>query len=485
MKQLSVKKNFILSTFYQILTLIIPFITAPYISRVLGADGVGLYSYTYSIEMYFSMFAALGTVSYGTREIARNRNDRYKRSKLFWEIELLTVFTTTICLAFWAVWIIFNTRYKIYYLILTFYLLATMFDISWFFTGLEQFKYIVIQNSIFKLAGIIVLFIFVRTSSDVGIYIMIMSLTVLLSNMGMWIYLPKFISRVSMNELHVFVHFRETLIYFVPTIATSIYTVLDKTLIGVITKSVSENGYYEQATKIINMAKTITFTALNSVLGARISYLFAAEKYNEIHRRIELSVDYILFMGIGICFGLIGISERFVPLFFGHGYEKVVILLKLLSPIVVIIGVSNCLGSQYYTPAGLRGLSAKFLIVGSLINLVLNLILIPKLWSYGAVIASVLAELSIAVLYLKFCNGFITFKYLIKSSYKKIFSGVIMLLVISYIDGKLFPSIFSVSIEVIVGGLVYILLLLILKDSFFMRQFGQKLCIILRKIKGN
>lgn len=465
-KTIGIKKNFILNTLYQIVLLITPFITAPYISRVLESSGVGIYSYTYSIEMYFSLFAALGTGSYGLREIARNRNDKYKRSQLFWEIELLTVITTAVSLVFWGVWILFNDTYKVYYIILTLYLLATMFDISWFYTGLEQFKHIVLSNTIFRLLGIVALFLFVKTKTDVGIYTLIMSLTVLGGNLSMWIYLPKYITKVKIHELRIRPHFKESLIYFIPTISTSVYTVLDKTLIGAITHNESENGYYEQATKIINMAKTVTFVSLNNILGSRISYLFAEERYDEIRCRIRQSIDYIAFMGIGICFGLSGVASRFVPIFFGQGYDKVVILLQMLSPIIVIIGISNCIGSQYYSPIGLRALSAKFLIVGACVNLVLNLVLIPKFWGYGAVVASVIAETVIAVLYVKFCDRYVTAEIIAKKLWKKVIAGLGMFGVIMLIDKIITSNIVALIAECAAGFVVYLLILCVLRDGF-------------------
>ena len=316
MKNVSIKRNMIYSTFYQILTLIIPFITAPYISRVIGSEGVGIYSFTSSIQACFLLFAALGTVTYGAREIARNRNDEEKRSKLFWEIELLTVCTSMICLLAWGIFIIFSSNYKIYYIILTMNLLNTMFDISWFYSGLEQFKYTIIQNSIFKLLGVALIFIFIKSSNDLALYIGIMSLTTLLGTITMWGFLPKYIKKPKFRDLKILPHFKETLVYFIPTIATSIYTILDKTLIGTITNNASENGYYEQATKVINMTQALTFSSLNSVLGSRISYLFSENRFDEIKKKIDMSMQYILFFGFGIMFGVIGVANKFIPLFF-------------------------------------------------------------------------------------------------------------------------------------------------------------------------
>lgn len=480
MEQPNIKKNLFLSTIYQILLLITPLITTPYISRVLGASGIGIYSYTYSIEIYFSMFAALGTVSYGAREIARNRNDRMQRSRLFWEIELLTILTTIICLIAWGIWILFNEKYRLYYELLTFYLLATMFDISWFYTGIEQFKYIVMQNILFKLVGIAAIFIFVRKKDDVAAYIAIMSLTMLLGNMSMWIYLPKFVGRVKIENLKILPHLKETFIYFIPAIATSMYTVLDKTLIGAITQNVNENGYYEQATKIINICKTVTFTALNSVLGARSAFLYAEKKIEEIKIKINQSIDYILFMGMGICFGLIGVSHRFVPFFFGFGYEKVIPLLILLSPLVIIIGISNCLGTQYYIPAGLRKQSARYIIIGSAVNLMLNLLLIPLFGSYGAAVSTLMAEIAITVMYMMPCGNILTTRDLIKIFWRKFLAALLMLGAIA-ISGRITEHLLAtLALQVILGSMVYVLSLYMMKDSFV---YGIAMQVIRGKLK--
>ena len=471
MSEPSLKKNFVLSTAYQILLMIVPFITAPYVSRVLTADGVGTYSFTNSNQMYFAMFAALGTVSYGSREIARSRNNKELRSKIFWEIEFLTVITSTICLILYGGFVAIINQYKVYYLILSLNLVAVMLDISWFYTGMEQLKYIVGPNAVFKVLGVLSIFIFIKTKEDLTLYILIMTLVTLLGNATMWISLPKFVCRVNVRLFELKKHFRETLVYFVPTIATSVYTILDKTLIGVITTDTSENGYYEQATKIINMAKSLTFTSLNTLLGARISFLFAEKRLEEVKERIKTSVDYILFMGIGICLGIVSIAPRFVPVFFGEGYGPVVQLLYFLSPIILIIGVSNCLGAQYYNPAGLRALSAKFIIVGSIVNLILNLILIPNFRSTGAVIATLAAELVITILYMNYCDGFFRFRMLLFLGWKKIIAGIIMLIAIRGMDKIIVNNVFAVCFEVLGGVVLYCLVLVLLRDSFVQTGF--------------
>ena len=204
----SVKKNYIYSLLYQILTMITPFITAPYVARVLGADGVGIYSYTQSYMTYFTLAAALGTASYGMREIAQCRDRKEEYSKKFWEIELLSVFTTLVCLLAWIVLIVFSSTYKEYFIALIPSLIATMFDISWFYTGHEKIGYTVLWNAICKIAGVICIFVFIKNKSDVALYIFLNSFILMLGNISMWVFLPKMLVRVNPKEFCLKKHFQ-------------------------------------------------------------------------------------------------------------------------------------------------------------------------------------------------------------------------------------------------------------------------------------
>lgn len=443
-----------------------PFITAPYVSRVLGAQGIGIQSYTQSIQQYFLLFAALGTLSYGAREISMNRNEPYKRSKLFWEIELMVVGTTSLALFGWLVLILISSKYRMYYIVLTIGIFAAAFDISWFFDGIEQFKLTVIRNSLFKILGIICLFVFIKKPSDLLLYIFITVVSTLLSNLSLWPYMKKYLVKVNPREFEFRRHFHETLIYFIPTIATSIYTVLDRTLLGLITDNAEENGYYQQAEKIINLAKSVVFTAINAVVGVRNSYLFAEKRFDEIHQRIKKSFNFIFFAGCACCFGIMGIAKTFVPVFFGPGYDPVVGLLYIFCPIILVIGISNCLGSQYYTPCGKRKESANYLIVGSFVNLFLNLLLIPKFGAYGAAIASVFAETVITVLYVKFSCGYGNIRLLFNTGVKKLIAGIGMFAVVYLMNSICMNSIVLVVIQVLAGAAVYGILLLLLRDEW-------------------
>lgn len=486
MSQPSVKKNYIYRTLYEILALITPFVTTPYISRVLGADGVGVYSYTSSIMTYFTLFAALGTVTYGAREIAQHRNDKQQSSKLFWEIELMTVGTTALCMIIWFILVIFSDQYRSYFIALIPVLIGTMFDISWFFTGKEHIKYIVICNSFCKIAGIVLLFVFVKQHDDLILYMVITSMVTMLGNLSMWIYLPKMLTKVDMKTLTFKNHFMETLIYFVPTIATSIYTVLDKTLIGAITHDTYQNGYYEQANKIMRMTYTVSFIAINSVMSSRISYLFSENKHNEIKNRIRRTMDFIFLIGFGCAFGVVGVANRFVPAFFGSGYGDVVNLLCYMSPLIIIVGISNCLGANYYTPSGQRVRSAKVIVLGSVINLILNLLMIPFIGATGAVIASIVAETVISVLYVCMSGEYMSVKLLLTLSWKRVICGAIMLLIV-ILFGKYSPygNIATTIIQATVGAAIYLGSLFIMQDNLLRELINMALGILKKGVRKN
>ena len=479
------RTNFILNLISQVLRIITPFITTPYVARVLGVDNVGIFSYSLSYQSYFTLLAVLGTAAYGAREIARNRDNRQLTTVTFWEIQILRVFTTLVSLAGWAILIEQQGENKIVFIILTAYIIAALFDISWFYTGLEMFAYIVARTILIRVVEVIAIFTLVKDSSDLPLYCGIMSGGMLIGSLSLWLNLHKYVDKVNLRELRPFSHLKGTLIFFLPSIATTIYTVLDKTLIGLITASTYENGIYEQATKVIEIAKAVTITSLSTVLSPRSTYWYKNRDYDLIKSNLFLSVDIMLCIGFGFVFGISAVADRFVPVFFGAGYDGVILLLRLLSPIIVVITISGALGDQYYNPAGLRLKSSIFLIIGACCNLVLNLILIPMYKSAGAVIASVCAETIITALYLINCDGYLKLKQIITVSYKKIIAGTGMLIAINLAKSIIPANVIGLFLLVGGGAAVYFLLLLIIRDSAVLKVLHELIGGIKKKLIRN
>lgn len=466
MAKQSIKKNYILNTAYQILNLASPLITAPYISRVLGAEGVGLYGFTFSFVSFFCLFAALGITTYGQRSIAQCRDNLEQRSKLFWELESVSVICTITCVAAWLIFTAFFSDYHVYLFILTLFVIAACFDISWFFSGLEQFSYIVFRNALIKLLGIVSVFLFVKEKTDLWLYFLILSGSRLCGNISMWCKLPQFVKKVDFRQLEVKPHFRATLIYFIPTIAASVYTYCDKIMLGFLTTT-AEVGYYEQASKIINMAY-VAIASLNTVMAPRMSFLFATKNEEEIRKKLEKALGMIFTLGIACIFGICAIADNFVLWFFGEGFDKVVLILKLKSPLVLILAFHNYLSAQYLVPSGQRARSTKGVLVGVATNVLFNFLLIPHWASEGAVIATLIAESSICAVYLYMSKNYVSLKQVFRYLPKQLIAALVMLLVLLWV-GKGYRGVVHITIiQIALGAMIYGGMLMLQRERFTM-----------------
>ena len=466
MSEPSIKKNYIFRTLYELLILITPFITTPYIARVLGSDCEGIRSYTGSVMAFFTMFAALGTSVYGVREVAQHRDNPKEASKLFWEIELLSVMTTTVCLIVWLGLCIYWKEYRIYFLAMTPSLLGVMFDISWFFVGYEKVGYTVARNAFFKVLGIVLLLTLIKSKNDLVLCILVFSLTEMLGSLTMWSFLPKLLVKVDFRSLTFLRHFKQTLVYFIPTIATTISAVLDRFLLGLIIHDFSLSGYYAHANKLMGLVNSLAFSSLFSVMYPRVSYLFAQGKTDEIRQKISKAMDFSFLLGLGCVFGVAGVAHVFVPIFWGPGWEPVETLIYLMCPITIIVSISYCLGSLYYTPSGRRMQSTRYVIIDACINTVLNLLLIPRWNAYGAVIATVAAEGITTVIYVQNCGGYLTWQSLWHSFWKRFLAGAAMCaLVMALGHLNMGSSFLKLVVQVLAGAAFYAAVLYLAKDQ--------------------
>ena len=457
-------KNYLYNLGYQVLIILLPLVTTPYVSRVLGAKGIGTYGYTNSITQYFILFGCFGLNLYGQREIAYYQNDIQKRSKVFFELLLLRIITVSISIILYYFSFCQNPTYGYIFSIQIIDVVASMFDISWLYQGMEDFKKIVLRNTLVKICGLIIIFMFVKSPADLPIYVLSYSATLLLGNLSMWMYLPKFVKKVNLKYLDIQKHLRPTIVLFLPQIATSIYTMLDKTMIGALTNNTAEVGYYEQSQKIIRMAMTIA-TSLGTVMLPRVANLFKEGKLDEVKESMYTSFQFISFLTFPLCFGLIGISKGFVPWFFGEGYGKVVYNMMIISPIIIIIGYSNVIGTQFLLPTGRQKEYTLSVCTGTVVNLCCNFLLIPMLLSYGAAIATVIAELSVTLVQVIATRSTFSYRYIFKLVYKYIIAAVLMLVVLLFLSNIMPVGILYTVIQMTAGCFVYFIVLIVLKDS--------------------
>lgn len=477
MKKSSVKANFSYNLIYNILNIIIPLITAPYTSRVLGAQNIGIYSYTYSIVSTTIMFGALGTSTYGQREIAAVGDDIYKRSQKFWEIWILRALTTILAfLIFLPYAIVSNNSY--YFLMQIPFFIGAVFEIGFLFQGMEMFKYIAIRNSAVRIAGLILLFILVKDQDDLWIYLLIIGISQMLGNFSMWTHLKGNVCKVNISFKGVMGHFKEVMIYFVPSVTYQIYAVLDKAMLGWLVGSNYENGYYEQAHKIVNLVVNV-ISAYTIVMRSRMSFLYSKKNTDEIHRKMNSSYNVISFLVFPMTFGLAAVAAGMVPWFFGDGYDKVITLLYVFSPIFIFMGYSRMIGTHILTPSGRQIISNYAQISAAIVNIIFNAILIPRFLSIGATVSSVLSEITVMLVYFVMIHKEVSFKEMFSAGWKKFVAAICMFLVVFPTKNIFEPLIQYSFIQIILGALVYISILVLLRDQFILNYIKS----FLNKIK--
>lgn len=489
----SIKRNYVYNLSYQIFSLLTPLITAPYISRVLGSVGVGQYALSYTIATYFILVGSLGFGYYAQREVASLQKDKNAQTMLFWEITIARTITIGISLFFYFLLYFIGAfgDYSSLMLIWSLYVFSTIFDISFYFQGNDDFGILAVRNILIRTVGIVAIFVFVKDKEDLERYILYQAIISFLANLSLWPHLGKKIFQVDLKCINIKQHIKPTFKLFIPTLAVSVYTMLDRLFIGILIPGTTEityndgtlvvakisdveNGYYEQSEKIVKLAMTL-FTSLTTVMVSRNSFELASGNLDGFRNNINQTIRYLLFIGVPIMFGLSATAVNFCPWFFGPGYDKVPYLIMVFSPIVIIIGLSNVLGRQYLIPLKRDNAFTIAICIGALTNLILNLLFVPRMYSYGAAISSVIAELMVTTIMFYMARKDISVNNVFSVSWKYLIAGIIMFSCVHPLARSIDASIISSIGLIIVGGTIYVIILMILKEHFVQLYITQKL----------
>lgn len=474
-----VKKNYLYNLLYQIFLVILPVIVTPYVSHILGSEKIGIWSFTFSIVVYFTLIGSLGVGLYGRREIARYQDDIKKRTEVFWQINLIKWIALSLSLLIFYFTCIRNVTYGGIYLILTLEIFSNIFDISWFFQGIENFKTITIRNAIIKSLGTVLIFTFVKSADDLWIYVLINVACNLVSNLALWLILPKYINKKSSLK-GAKNHLLPILIMFIPQVAIQIYTILDKSMLGFLNSNISENGIYEQSQNIIKIALTLV-TSLGTVMLPRIASLAIKKDYSKIQTEISKSFHLVWLLALPICFGIAAIAGNLVPWFLGDDFLGAIPILQIAVILVLAIGLSNVTGTQFLVPTGQDKRFTISVITGAIINLIGNFILIPFFGAVGAIISSVIAEISVFLVQFYFVHSEIPLNLIIKDLLKPLLSSIIMFAVIYPLATVLNPSLISTALCIFAGALVYGISVLFFGDTWAKKYFYKALSLF--KIK--
>lgn len=475
---MSIIKNYIYNTVYQIMLLFIPLITMPYLTRIFTPDQLGLNTYTLSIVNYFVLFGMLGMQMYANRQIAYVRDDKDKLNKTFSSLYLIQTITTTISICLYILFVSFYVDNKIIYIIQGLNLVSCIFDISWLFMGLEDFKKVVIRNSVAKVIGLISIFIFIKGPEDLVLYILITALINIVGMIIMWIYVPKYITKFTIDKKIIIKDIKPLFKLFLPQIATQVYGLVARTMIGVLSTN-EEVAFYDYSQKIVMMVLAL-ITSTGVVLMPRVSNIVGKGKKSEVVKLIEKTFEFVSYISIPMAIGLMCVSKGLVSWFLGPEYLVVGNLVAISSIVIIAVSWANIIGIQYLIGTRQENKYTISIIIAAIINLLMNVILIKEYGALGAIISLIAAEFIGPIIQLFLVRKQLRVIYMLKRVSKYFIASICMAIVLVILGNIIQNAFIANVVQVIVGIVIYISILFMLKDDV-QREIINKIISIIRK----
>lgn len=464
----TVKLNLILNLIRSVLGTLFILLTIPYVSRVLGPDKLGRVEYVNSIIMYFMLFTVLGIPNYGVREVAKYRDNKRKLTKLM--IELFLILLVMMVLGY-VILIFMLYRYKTLFEIkdivwvMSINIICNSIGVEWFYQGIENQLYITKRFVLAKILGIILLFLLVKTRGDYLIYALILVILQGGSNILNFINLRKYLNlkSITWKRLNIMRHLKPILIIFSATAATTIYSQLDSVMIGNINKTAV--SIYVIPNKIIKLLLLI-ITAMGIVTVPRLSNCLKNKDYKNYNFYLKNSLNYIWILSVPAIFATFLLADDIIFLLAGEQYTDSILTLKILCPILFLIGIAYYIGYQILYPLGLEKYYTISVIVAALVNFIFNYLMIPKYLQNGAAIGTIIAETIGPLITLFFAR-----KYLRQTDFfsikriKYVIAALVMSIVIYLIKQSNYGHIGNITISTILGLMIYIAILIILKEE--------------------
>ena len=455
-----VLKNYLYNLSYQLLVIVLPVITTPYITRVFSSNDLGSYGYYNSIVTYFILLATLGVANYGTKEISGHRKNV---QKTFWGIYSLQVLATCLALVLYiATCLLIPSMNNLIAYILGFSLLSRGLDISWLFQGMEDFKKITVRNTAVKLLGVASVFIFVKKPSDLYLYIILLVVYDLLGQLSMWLPAREHIGRPHLDIVYAKRHIKPVILLFLPQIAISLYITLDRTMLGALS-STTDVGIYDQALKLVNILLTLV-TSLGSVMLPRVANLLATGDHKAVNKMHEVSFLIYNLVIFPIMVGMLIVNDDFVQFFLGQDFQDARYAIAIMIFRMFFIGWTNIMGIQILIP---HNKNKEFMVsttIPAILSVGLNLLFLPKLGYVGAAIVSVLTEALVWGIQLFYTRIYLKEVTILKPMFKIVVASGLMYTILLYLKTSLsFSPTLNVVVYAILGVIIYLVCILVFK----------------------
>ena len=483
MKKSRVSANFIYNVLYQILTFITPIITAPILTRTLGASNIGIYDYTYSIVNWFILFGMLGVTLYGNKEIAKaaTTNDKNVISKVFSQIftmQMITVFLSLIL--FLVIFGLTNFEYKEVYLFQSILIFASAFEVSWLYVGLENFKRVTARNFIIKIITVLGIILFVKDANDLILYTILIGVTTLLGGISLFVGIKDIVHYIRPTFKELFNHIKGSIILFIPQIATSIYSIFSKIMIGMLYPNIDEVGFYNYAYKLITMVLYLV-TTIGTVMLPHVVSTIASGKEDKAKEMTNKTLKIALCLSFPLAIGFAVVAPYFIPWFLTEEFSKTGYIISILAPTIIFISITNVFGTQYLIPFDRVKQYTISIVSGSIVNIISNLVLIPKFGGYGAAISAVITEFSVLIVQYIFVYKIFQFDGVLSKAVKYFVSALVMGFFVFLIGHYMGIGVITNIVQVIVGMIIYLLILIITKDDILMFLFSKAKELVLKK----
>ena len=440
-------QNYLYNVSYQIVMTILPVVTIPYLTRVLGGNSLGIARYVESVVSIFIVFGMLGLVWYANRAVAYNRQDKFKLSQCFWEIFFMRIVLMVATLFIYLLFIR-KSVYKIFFEIYVIHIIGSFLDVGWFFTGIEEMKPIVIRNYIIRIISTILLFCLVKSKDDLKVYVWLICLTTMVNAIAVFPWIKKYVVPIPLRDIHF--------VLFLPQAASQLYVQCDKIMIENLVPNISYVSYYTENEKIAKLP-IILVTALSTVLMPRIAYEFSTGREAHIKEYIRKALQITCYVLFPCCLGMMATASNFIPIFLGREFADTYGILIMLCPIMIFIGISNVTGIQYLVAVDKK----KELIISYLsalmINIVINYLLIPRYNAYGAAVGTIAAE-GVSAIIQYYCmrkdlGKMIEVNWILKVMFLSCAMGIIVYL-LNFIKLQQF---FILILQVMLGVIIYII----------------------------
>lgn len=463
--QNSLKINYLYNILLKSLNLFFPLIILPYVSRVLNPDGVGKVEFSLSIIQYFVILAQIGIPTYGLRQSAKYKNNKNELSKFIQEILIINIISIGISYLIFLLFLKFyDYEYHRILIILSFNIVSLNLTMDWFYQGIEEYKHITKRTFIIKIITLVFILVFIKKETDYYIYAMILAVSNILTSIYNLINMKKYIFIFKKyNGYEISKHIKTILVLSGITLSIAIYTNIDKTMLGWI-KGDAAVGIYTSSLKIINMLVMIV-TSFSAILLPRIVFYIENKDYYNIELLVGKANRFIMMLAIPIIFGIIMISSDIVVLLLGNEFKESINILIILTPLILILGIANLTGTILlaYEREKITLLSTT---LGAIINFIINLILIPKIGIYGATISTIIAEIVVTVIQIKYVKKYIKISINFKNTKCYILNSLLILPICYIVKMVIDNNFISMIGSILLSAIVYISRLYFIRDEF-------------------